>query len=182
MMKRYEAWLHHLANILVGGSGVCYAVMRYLLSPEDEYALVNHPWQPTVLHLHVVTAPLLVFVVGLIWRRHVAERWRSQLVSRKTSGLLLAVLLPVMVFSGYIVQVSVEPNTRFISAQSHLWVSLVWVLGYLAHQLAARRRRHETTVNSQEPAMDAGKTPDDPAVSRHTPQARVLDSVLGGPR
>ncbi|HXO18770.1 MAG TPA: hypothetical protein VOA87_02470, partial [Thermoanaerobaculia bacterium] len=75
-MTRLEAWTVHAATILVGSTGLVYAWMRYLLAPADPFAVVNHPLQPLVQHLHVLAAPLLVFAVGLIWRRHVWAGWR----------------------------------------------------------------------------------------------------------
>jgi hypothetical protein len=31
--------------------------MRCLAEPADEWAVVNHPWQPHLQHLHVLAAP-----------------------------------------------------------------------------------------------------------------------------
>ena len=63
-MTRAEAWLQHLANVLVGGTGLVYGWMRYFAEPADEFSVVNHPWQPDLHSLHVITAPLLVFASG----------------------------------------------------------------------------------------------------------------------
>ena len=71
-MSRSERLFLHVANGLVGGTGLVYAAMRYLMNPTDEWSVVNHPWQPHVQHLHVLVAPLLVFAAGLIWSRHVS--------------------------------------------------------------------------------------------------------------
>lgn len=38
----------HAANAMVVGSGLVCAWMRYLLPSPDEWAVVNHPWQPLV--------------------------------------------------------------------------------------------------------------------------------------
>ncbi len=85
-MSRGEAWLQHVANVLVGGTGLVYGWMRYFASPFDEFARVNHPWQPDLQGLHVVTAPLLVFASGLIWRDHVWKRVRSGFRPRRRLG------------------------------------------------------------------------------------------------
>ena len=68
-MTRAEAWCLWLASLLVGGTGIVYAVMRYACTPADPFAVVNHPWQPQAQHWHVLLAPTLVFALGLIWRR-----------------------------------------------------------------------------------------------------------------
>ena len=56
-MNRTEAWFVHLSTLLVGITGVIYAIMRYLMEPTDPFSVVNHPWQPTLQHLHVLVAP-----------------------------------------------------------------------------------------------------------------------------
>ena len=137
-MTRGEAWCQHLANVLVGGTGVVYAWMRYLAEPADEFSIVNHPWQPDVQHLHVLTAPLLVFASGLIWRDHVWRRIRSGFQPRRKLGLLLFAMLVPMIASGYLLQVAVDEAWRERWAWTHLVTSLVWVVAYVAHQLAPR--------------------------------------------
>jgi len=138
-MTRGEAWCQHLANALVGGTGLVYAWMRYLAEPADEFAVVNHPWQPDVQHLHVLFAPLLVFATGLIWSAHVWARVRSGFKPRRKLGLGLVALLLPMIASGYLLQVSVEEGTRAFYGWTHLVTSLAWLLVYIAHQLAPRQ-------------------------------------------
>jgi hypothetical protein len=137
-MTRGEAWFQHSANILVGGTGLVYAWMRYLAEPSDEFAIVNHPWQPDVQHLHVLTAPLLVFASGLIWREHVWRRVRAGYEPRRKLGLALFALLVPMIASGYLLQVATSDGWRAGWAWTHLATSLAWLLAYVAHQLAPR--------------------------------------------
>ncbi|HPK65509.1 MAG TPA: hypothetical protein PKX99_02905 [Thermoanaerobaculia bacterium] len=66
-MSRIEAWLLHIGSLLVGGTGLVYAWMRYVATPADPDAVVSHPWQPMVQHLHVLTAPLLVLAIGALF-------------------------------------------------------------------------------------------------------------------
>ncbi|HYH44472.1 MAG TPA: hypothetical protein VEG34_02210, partial [Thermoanaerobaculia bacterium] len=60
-MTRFEAWTVHVSTLLVGGTGLVYAWMLYLLPADDPFSTLHHRWQPDVQHLHVLTAPLLVF-------------------------------------------------------------------------------------------------------------------------
>jgi len=64
-VTRVEAWAQHVANLLVGGTGVVYAWMRYALQPDDPYAIVNHPLERDVQHLHILAAPLLTLLA--VW-------------------------------------------------------------------------------------------------------------------
>jgi hypothetical protein len=152
-MTRLEAWCTHVATILVGGTGLVYAWMRYLAMPADPDALIAHPWQPAVQHLHVLTAPLLVFAVGLLWRRHIwfGLRWRPR--ERLCSGLVLAAALLPMVASGYLLQTAVEPGWRQGWVVVHCAASGLWILGYAIHQISPR-----PAANGQ--AVDASGMPD----------------------
>jgi hypothetical protein len=131
----------HVSNLLVGGTGLVYAWMAYLVKPSDPYAVVNHPWQPVVQHLHVLVAPFLVFAVGAIWRRHVWNGWRLGVRARRWSGLGLALSFVPMAVSGYLIQTAVDPPWRKAWVVVHLAAAGIWVGGYLLHQLLAQERR-----------------------------------------
>lgn len=133
-MSRFEAWVMHLASALVGGTGLVYGWMLYLVHPADPYAVVNHPWQPHVQHLHILVAPLLVFAAGLIWQRHIWPHWRNGVRKGKKTGLSLALTLVPMVISGYLIQTAVDESWRKAWVAVHLVASGLWLAGYLAHQ------------------------------------------------
>lgn len=147
-MSRREAWTLHAANLLVGGTGIVYAVMRYLMSPVDEWAVVNHPWQPQVQHLHVLTAPLLVFACGLIWHRHVIGNLRrGERRGRRTGPGLLVALVP-MILSGYLIQTTVTEGWRQVWVVVHLVSSGAWLLAFAGHlaRRTAKTRSGETSA------------------------------------
>lgn len=138
-MSRFEAWLLHLGSVLVGGTGLVYAGMRYLAVPADPEAVVGHPWQPAVQHLHVLTAPLLVLAVGALFHAHAWTALRLGVRDGRASGLvLLASALP-MIASGYLLQTAVDPGWRRLWVAVHLVSSGLWIAGHLAH--VARRLR-----------------------------------------
>jgi len=110
--------------------------MRYFTEPEDEFAVVGHPWQPMAQHLHVLAAPLFVFACGLIWYGHVFSRLRSGFRPRHRSGLALALLLFPMIASGYLVQVSTGELWRTAWIWIHGLTGCAFVLAYLVHQLS----------------------------------------------
>ena len=137
-MTRGEARWNHVASILVGGTGAVYAWMLYVMENDDPFSLVGHPWQPHVQHLHVLFAPLLVFAVGLIWTRHVWARVRSGFRSRRKSGLALFALAPVMIVSGYLVQIAIDDTWRTVWVWTHGVSSFAWLAVYVAHQFSRR--------------------------------------------
>lgn len=134
-MSRFEAWAIHLSTLLVGGTGLVYAWMAYLVRPADPYTIVNHPLQPQVQHGHVLVAPLLVFAVGLIWQRHIALHWRRGVRKGRKSGVGMVLTLVPMVASGYLIQTAVDGNWRKAWVIVHLISSVLWLAGYLAHQI-----------------------------------------------
>jgi hypothetical protein len=137
-MTRGEAWLNHAANLLVGGTGLVYGWMLYLLESSDPFALVNHPLQPLAHAAHVVTAPLLVFGCGLLWRRHVWSRVRGGYPHRRKTGLALFALVVPMIASGYLLQVAVEEGLRAAWTWTHVGSSLAWIAVYVVHQVSPR--------------------------------------------
>lgn len=135
-MSWAERTLLWLANAAVAGTGLAYAWMRYLLVPADEWAVVNHPWQPAIQHLHVLAAPLLVFAVGLVWSSHVVGKLRNGRRNR-SPGIGLALLFVPMAASGYLLQVAVDPAWRQRWIWIHLATSALWIAFFVVHQLRA---------------------------------------------
>lgn len=157
-MSRFEAWTLHLGTLLVGGTGLVYAWMLYLLTPLEPWAVVNHPWQPQVQHLHVWLAPLLVFGAGQIWRAHAWVHLSRGVRRRRGSGLALTATLVPMVVSGYLIQTAVGEGWRAVWVGVHLAASALWVAGHLAHVLVPwlRRRRERVRGAVRATAPQAG--------------------------
>lgn len=137
-MTRAAAWTVHVAGLLVGGTGLVYGWMRYVLEPADEFALVNHPLQPTFQHLHVLAAPLLVFACAVIWNGHVWKRVKNGHRPRRPTGLALFALFFPMVLSGAWVQVAESDLARSLAVWTHAGSGLLWCLGYAWHLVARR--------------------------------------------
>ena len=137
-MTRLERWLLHAANLLVGGTGAVYTLMLYGMAPAGDYAVVNHPLQPLVQHLHLLAAPLLVFAAGLIWRGHVSKNWGGPATQRRQSAWPLLLSIAPMVASGYLIQVSTGDGWRAAWVALHLASSALWLGAYLVHVLAPR--------------------------------------------
>ena len=132
-MTRGQNWTVQAANLLAGGTGLVYGWMRYVAESGDPYSVVNHPWQPHLQHLHVLSAPLLVFAAGLIWGGHVWRGYRSGQASHRKSGVLLAAMLFPMIISGYAVQVSVDDAWRELWIWVHVATSCAWIATALIH-------------------------------------------------
>lgn len=124
--------LFTLAAWLAGGSGVAYGVLRYLWPRDDPFALVNHPWQPHLQHLHVLVAPLAVFALGAVWVAHVRPA-RAAEAARRGSGAVAWWLAVVMVASGALIQVLTDSVARAAAGWVHTAASLAWLSALLLH-------------------------------------------------
>jgi len=137
-MTRWEVWLLHAGNVLVGATGLAYAWFRYFARPLDEFSTV-HPWQAPVQHAHVVVAPLLVFAIGMFWKAHATTGLRSGYPERRRTGLTLLTAATPMVLSGYLLQVAVEPVWRRAWIAVHVAASALWLAVSALHLLQRRR-------------------------------------------
>src|SRR5688572_3581016 len=134
-MRRWQAWLSHLTTILVGVSGIAYLWMKYFMSTEDPFSLVNHPLQPHALKLHLLIAPLLVFAFGLIFESHIANRLRLGTALNRRSGIISVFTFALMTGSGYLLQISSAASLSQTALVLHLASSGLFVLSYLMHQI-----------------------------------------------
>ena len=140
-MNRITVWTIHASTILVGGTGLVYAWMRYFTSPVDEFSIVGHPWQPHVHHLHLWTAPLLVFGIGVIWRDHAWRYYRRGLPQRRRTGISMLLTGAPMIVSGYLIQTAVGENWRLTWIVVHLIASALFLGGYSVHQMLDKPAR-----------------------------------------
>lgn len=140
-MTRAQTWFVHLANLLVAGTGALWTWMLFAVEPTDEFALQNHPLQDETQALHVLTAPLVLLALGIVWAVHAGPYLMSGMRARRRTGLALVALSAPLCASGYLLQVSVDETWRAVWSWLHLVTGGAWIAGYLVHQLAPRRAR-----------------------------------------
>ncbi len=138
-MKRWESWLSHISTLAVSISGLAYLWMKYFVENTDPFSVVNHPWQGTMLSLHVVSAPLFVFATGIIVNSHVGKKLRSGRPSNRKTGIASMVSLPLMIVSGYLLQVAATTGLLNAMLVVHLASSGLFLVTYVAHQLITFR-------------------------------------------
>ncbi len=132
-MSKVEALLIHLSTWLVIVSGLIWGWMLYFCVPQDAYSLVNHPWQPHLQALHILLAPFMIFAIALVFKSHVLVKLKKIACRRRVSGLQLLLLLPIMVVSGYLLQVLTGEQSRQIALFAHLASTVWWILAWLRH-------------------------------------------------
>ncbi len=132
-MKRWEAWWNHAALAAVSLTGLAYGLFKYFVPSPDPDSRIGHPWQPGLMKLHLLVAPLAVFGVGLLVRRHALARIRQgERSGRKTGALMLWLFLP-LTLSGYLIQAFVAPGAVRATGWSHAGLGVSFFLGYALH-------------------------------------------------
>lgn len=139
-MTRVQTRFMHVSVALATVTGIVYAWMKHFVESDDPFAVVNHPWQPTLLHLHVVGVPLLVFGIGWIASNHIAPKYQSKTRIARRSGIIMMLIAGVMVFSGYLLQVLTGEAALQWSVVIHWISSGLFVVGYLVHQVVKPSR------------------------------------------
>lgn len=117
-------------------SGAVFAWMAYAMTSEDPLAAVNHPWQPTVLHLHVLAAVPWLMGFGALLQSHVMPKLRANAKARRRSGLALVAAAIVMAASGYLLQTAVDDAWRDAWRTAHLASSVLFTLLFPVHLLS----------------------------------------------
>lgn len=147
-----------LSNLLVGATGVALLVLRLSPPPEDAFATVP-PSFPFWQHTHVLLAPVLVFLLGLLWARHASPSLRAGR-PRRLSGITSLLLAAVMVASGYGLQVAVSETLREVFRWLHTAAGVLWLATGGLHLLGRRATNGRQSANGQNGACPpAPKTP-----------------------
>ena len=133
--------------------------MKYLLTSEDPYAVIHHPWQPAMLKAHILAAPVLVFALGVIFSRHVVARWKSGRRTGRSSGALIVAVAAPMVLSGYALQTLTSRTWVVAASWTHLTTGFLFLLGFALHQTAATLRERRRVAASPAPGRRNGASP-----------------------
>ena len=138
-MNRFEkAWVN-LSTLIVGLSGAVYGVMKYLMSSDDPFSVVNHPLQPWMLDTHVIAGPVLILAVGWIARDHILAKARRKNSGARKSGWFALVCLLPMITTGYLIQVFTHETARLAAVVVHLTTGTIYLAAFVAHIAVSRR-------------------------------------------
>jgi hypothetical protein len=133
-------WLH-LTVALTAITGVVFAVMKYWMKSGDEFSVVNHPWQPHMLAIHVVVAPALLFILGWAFSNHMLPKYRfGDHDKHRGTGIAAMALIVPMALSAYLLQVSTNETLRTAMAWAHWITSGVFLLAFLIHWVIGRSK------------------------------------------
>ena len=137
-------------------TGLAYLWMRYVLVSSDPFSVINHPWQPAMLKIHLLAAPGLILIFGIVFQSHIARKLGSPDRANRRSGWLSLVTFALMTASGYLLQTVTSPTAVQLVWWLHLASSGVFTVGYTTHlllglsQLRSLAGRSGTTVATSE--------------------------------
>ena len=140
-MKPFARWCIWVGSVVSGLTGLVYWWMEHMMEPVSEWAVINHPLQPWVLKAHIVTAPLLVFAIGLVATDHIWKQYRLGIRAGRRSGVSAMWVFVPMVVSGYLIQAVTAPTWLSALAWIHLGTGLAFLAGLGVHQVVVPRRR-----------------------------------------
>jgi hypothetical protein len=138
-VKRWERWTFNLLSLAVAATGFAYLWMKYAMGSDDPFAVVNHPWQTTMLNLHVVASPAFILIFGVILNSHVMKKLRAPRLPNRKTGLLSFGTFAAMVVSGYLLQVASSEVFLQALVVLHVASGAVFSLAYTAHLVISIR-------------------------------------------
>lgn len=160
-MTRFQRWLLYCSTAVAAVSGVVYFWMKRFMTPTDPWAVINHPLEPWALKVHILSAPVMLFAVGLITTQHIWRSLKSSLPTGRRSGLIASLGFVPLVVTGYLIQVVTSPLVLEILAWTHLTLGLAFAWALASHRrvlLPRRLRRRRGSL----PVLEADAAPDDP--------------------
>jgi hypothetical protein len=138
-VKTWERWTFSVLCAVIAATGFAFLVMKYLMVNDDPFAVVNHPWQPAMLHLHVLASPPLILMFGILLNGHILRQLRVRKVANRGSGIASLVTFALMVASGYLLQVVSAEMALTALVVVHVASGTVFVLTYAAHLVISVR-------------------------------------------
>ena len=132
-MKPWERRSFNGLNIVEAITGLAYLYMKYALPSDDPFAVVSHPWQSSMLSLHVVLAPFVILLFGIVLRSHIIKKLISNSRPDRRTGWISLISFSTMALSGYLLQVATSVAWLNAFVVLHIATSVVFILGYGAH-------------------------------------------------
>jgi hypothetical protein len=148
-MKPWERRTFNALALAVVLTGAAYLWMKYFVQSADPFSVVNHPWQPIVLSLHVVVSPAFTLLFGVILNSHIMKKLRATGLPNRRSGYTSLATFVVMILSGYLLQVATSETWLQALVVAHIASGLLFSVTYAAHLIistALARSRESAAV------------------------------------
>ncbi len=167
-MSRFQRWFLYGSTAATAASGIAYFAMKRFLEPSDPWAVINHPLEPWALKAHILSAPLMLFAVGLITTPHIWRSLKSSLPTGRRSGRIATYVFGPLVLSGYLLQAMTSRLTLEVLAWTHLALGIIvaGAIGVHRGTLHGRRRQRkgalpvlQLPIQLESPETDRASSP-----------------------
>ena len=167
-MKQFQKWLLVGSSLATGVTGIVYFWMKRFLVSEDPFVMVGHPLEPWLLKAHILTAPVLLFALGLVTMDHVWKNYRCLVPAGRRSGIAATGVIVPMVATGYLIQVTTSIGWLSALGWTHLGAGVFYLLSLLLHQRVFRKRASiaAATVPARRPREVGPQLPNTSQVAR----------------
>jgi hypothetical protein len=145
-VKTWERWTLGLLTLLVSASGFAYLWMKYALSTDDPFAVVNHPWQPLMLSAHVVASPAFILMFGIVLNSHIMKKLGARNSPNRRSGFWSLGSFAVMTATGYLLQVATVERVITALVVCHVASGAIFSAAYLIHLIVSVRLARRADV------------------------------------
>ena len=142
MLKKEEKFFFLVSFLLLTVTGIFYLYYRDAAPKSiDPFSVVSSPWQSWMIKLHILIAPLFVFMVGWIIAKHDLPRYSQKRKSGKKSGISNGLLLFIAISTGYLLQVFTDETNLKIVSWAHILVSMLALTAVFVHQKITEKKK-----------------------------------------
>lgn len=156
-MRPWEHRSFNVASAIVTITGLAYLYMKFFMQTDDPFAVVNHPWQPSMLGAHLIAAPVLMLFFGMLFRSHTLKKIASPLRANRRTGWTSLTSFGSMALSGYLLQIVTSPAWIDALVVIHIVTSLVFTVGYVVHLVIGWRMSRATDPAAIEQVPDTAR-------------------------
>lgn len=117
-------------------SGAAWIVLHLFFARETEFGVAPHPWQPRILVIHGVLAPIATFLFGWIACSHVGTSWGRG--AHRVSGISLIALLAALMLTGLASYYLTRDGARAANGLVHEIAGVLAMVPALAHWTSRR--------------------------------------------
>jgi hypothetical protein len=132
-MNKLEKKTFSITSITVFVTGTLYFIIKYFFKVETDFGTRPHSLTSSLLHTHIILVPILVGFFGYFLKLHVIPMLKSKKTIKRKSGIAILCTLIIMVISGYLLQIGLDPITSNSIAWIHIIISFLWIIIYLYH-------------------------------------------------
>lgn len=132
-MTKFERNSFIFTNLAISIIGLIYFYFDFFLKVKTPFGLRPHPQTSTLLHMHIITVPLLLIMFGVLWKGHIYKKLKVGLKKRKKSGIAILIFFILMCVSGYALQIALGVEIDKNLGLFHTALSVLWLMFSLWH-------------------------------------------------